>query len=1803
VGTPGAVDVIVTTPGGTSVAVAADRFTYLAAPTVTAVSPGAGPLAGGHTITITGTAFTLPATVSFGRAAASNVVVVNASTLTAIVPAGAGTVDVTVTTNGGTSASSAADQFTYLGVPAVTGVSPRLSRMSGRTPVTITGANFASPVTVHFGLASASNVRVVDTGTITATSPAGTSAVDVTVTTAGGKSATSSADLYTYLPLPTLAQVSPTSGPTAGGIAVTITGTSFAGPASVSFGGMAASNVLVRSSTTITASSPPGAPGSVNVFVTTAGGTSGAVAADRFTYLAVPTVTAVSPSAGPLAGGTSVTITGTAFAPPATVSFGGVAASNVVVKNGSRITATAPAGSGTVDVTVTTNGGTSVTSAADRFTYLAAPTLTEVSPNIGPTSGGTSVAISGANFVSPATVHFGPALASNVNVMGDGSITATSPAGTGFVDVTVTTPGGTSATSAADVYTYLPVPTVTQVSPASGLTTGGTAVTITGSNFAAPASVSFGDAAASDVAVNDATTITATSPPGALGSVDVIVTTPGGTSSPVAGDQFTYVETLALTPTAASPGSSVTAAIAGFSSGETVQLVFNGADIASCVVAANGTCSARFSVRSNTVPGTYTVTANGSNGDSAAATFTVTGTLSLSVSYRASGWYANVFVSGFAGGEPIAFSFNQTSVGSCTAYPGGTCVIDFVVASEPAGPYIVTATGESSGIFASATFPEPLLALSPHSGAPGSLSTAIAGWFSAYEEVTITYDGAFIGSCTTDSTGSCTLPFVVPAGAPYATYEVTATGQTSQRSTTSFFEVIIPSIDLNPSSGGPGTSVTAYMGGFPIFDALIEITYGGVTIGSFEAATDGEAYAEFSVPAGNPSGTYLVVATGQTSGYVATTTFDQNVGVLTLSPSSGSPGASTIASASGFASGESIQFAFDGTPVGTCTADASGSCTSQATAPANDFGPSDNVTATGAVSGVVATATFQIIPTLTLSPSSGGPGASVVAVVSGFGTDDWILITYGGVQVDGWCNVFAGYCTMSFTVPAGLAAGTIQVTATGQNSGLSASAPFTQNVASLALSPSSGGPGSTVTAMASGFDAGETVNISYWYGGPQVASCTTDANGACSPSFSVPPEGTGDYPVHAAGLTSGLWAEAWFNQNLGLLTLSPSSGGAGACTSASVSGFGYAEKIQFAFDGTALGSCTTDANGSCTSQITVPVVGPAGSYIVTATGADSGITASATFQVVPTLSISPSSGGPGSSVSVVGGSFHAGEQVLLSYGGISLASCTADASGSFTTSFTVPPDNPAGPYVVDANGQHAQFVQEAASLLLNPDSGESGSASTALARGFAAAEAVEITFAGLQVGSCTTDAIGSCSASFTVPTNNPNSTCTLAATGLTSGLGASATFVESTPLLTLSPSFGAPGASASVSAIGFASGELVQFAFNGVSLGSCVADATGSCASQTTVPDGGPGGSYSVTATGASSGLIASTTFQVMPTIALNPSSGGPGSSVSAIASGFGAGEHVAITYSGLSTGDCVTDAGGSCTTSFTVPAIDPAGAWEVGGAGQTSQMCASAPFTQNVASLVLSPSDGGPGTAVTVIAGDFSAGETVELTFSGIQVASCTANAVGFCAAMFNTPMGEPNGNYPVAASGLASGLGATTSFSQDARVVLLSPSGASSGASVSASVLGYQSGETVTFRFFGKGQTVGSCVADSTGACTGQITVPSGYSAGSYDVTARDTSGDSAYTTFQVVQALALNPSAGSPGSSTIATASGFAYYENVTITYGSVLMGSCNAGATSSCSLSFSVPNGYPSGMYEVTATGDSSGLAASEPFSQQ
>ena len=175
----------------------------------------------------------------------------------------------------------------------------------------------------------------------------------------------------------------------------------------------------------------------------------------------LPSVDSLSISSGTSLGGTSLDINGVNFSGATQVDFGSTPAISFTVDSDTMISAVSPAGSGTVDITVTTSAGTSATSSADQFTYVTTPPpppgqppkIISASPKTGPKSGGTQVFIYGSNFTGATKVDFGTQSAT-FTILSDSEILATSPAGTGQVSLSVKNSAGTSPTVAQAHFTY-----------------------------------------------------------------------------------------------------------------------------------------------------------------------------------------------------------------------------------------------------------------------------------------------------------------------------------------------------------------------------------------------------------------------------------------------------------------------------------------------------------------------------------------------------------------------------------------------------------------------------------------------------------------------------------------------------------------------------------------------------------------------------------------------------------------------------------------------------------------------------------------------------------------------------------------------------------------------------------------------------------------------------------------------------------------------------------------------------------------------------------------------------------------------------------------------------------------------------------------------------------------------------------------------------------------------------------------------------------------------------------------------------
>ena len=665
----GAVNVVVTNPDNQS-GTLNNGYSYTTtnpAPTVSGITPATGTTAGGTAISVTGTGFLAGTTVTLGGTAASNVVVVNSGTITATTGAhAAGAVNVVVT-NPDNQSGTLNNGYSYTTTnpaPTVSGITPATGTTAGGTAISVTGTGFLAGATVTLGGTAASNVVVVNSGTITATTGAhAAGAVNVVVTNPDNQSGTlnngysyttssgggtisyvqgnwatptnySSPVAVTYPAAQTAGNlnlvvvgwndtvatvssvvdsrgnsyalaIGPTTGTglrqsiyyaksiVGGSNTVTVTfsqaafyvdvrvleysGLDTAAPLDVTAAGVGTGWSANSGSATTTSGNELifgagttggtfGTPGTGFVtrqftsdsdisFDKTAVSAGSYNATSSLTYSSTwilqmatfrasgqggtnpaPTVSGITPATGTTAGGTAISVTGTGFLAGTTVTLGGTAASNVVVVNSGTITArTGAHAAGAVNVVVTNpdNQSGTLNNGYSYTTTNPAPTVSGITPATGTTAGGTAISVTGTGFLAGATVTLGGTAASNVVVVNSGTITATTGAhAAGAVNVVVTNPDNQSGTL-NNGYSYTttnPAPTVSGITPATGTTAGGTAISVTGTGFLAGATVTLGGTAASNVVVVNSGTITATTGAHAAGAVNVVVTNPGNQS-------------------------------------------------------------------------------------------------------------------------------------------------------------------------------------------------------------------------------------------------------------------------------------------------------------------------------------------------------------------------------------------------------------------------------------------------------------------------------------------------------------------------------------------------------------------------------------------------------------------------------------------------------------------------------------------------------------------------------------------------------------------------------------------------------------------------------------------------------------------------------------------------------------------------------------------------------------------------------------------------------------------------------------------------------------------------------------------------------------------------------------------------------------------------------------------------------------------------------------------------------------------------------------------------------------------------
>jgi hypothetical protein len=246
----------------------------------------------------------------------------------------------------------------------------------------------------------------------------------------------------------TISSIVPAKGSPEGGDTVAIYGSGFEESATITFDETMATDIEFVDQGQLNCVNPAHEPGSVTVKVSNPSGDF-AELVDGFRYVSAdqPEILYLQPRMGSIDGGTLVTISGRQFVSGASVTFGGIAATEVTTLDSQTLTCRTPAHSaGKVDVSVINPGvGNPSATYSDGFEYTegTGPVVQSVVPSVGSTLGQEVVIIHGGGFEAGSLVFFDGLPATIEVVDPPGAISCKTPAhDPGSVDVKVSNPDG-----------------------------------------------------------------------------------------------------------------------------------------------------------------------------------------------------------------------------------------------------------------------------------------------------------------------------------------------------------------------------------------------------------------------------------------------------------------------------------------------------------------------------------------------------------------------------------------------------------------------------------------------------------------------------------------------------------------------------------------------------------------------------------------------------------------------------------------------------------------------------------------------------------------------------------------------------------------------------------------------------------------------------------------------------------------------------------------------------------------------------------------------------------------------------------------------------------------------------------------------------------------------------------------------------------------------------------------------------------------------------------------------------------------
>lgn len=686
---------------------------------------------------------------------------------------------------------------------------------------------------------------------------------------------------------------------------------------------------------------------------------------------------------------------------------------------------------------------------------------------------------------------------------------------------------------------------------------------------------------------------------------------------------------------------------------------------------------------------------------------------------------------------------------------------------------------------------------------------------------------------------------------------------------------------------------------------------------------------------------------------------------------------------------------------------------------------------------------------------------------------------------------------------------------------------------------------------------------------------------------------------------------------VGSITLSPTSGPPGSSVTVTGTGFAPNTTTSILFDGLFVAEQATNASGAFTKSITIPTTATTGSHPIVA---NDGVSTSNTVQFTvtapqPLITLSPTSGITGTTVTISGSNFGASKTITITFDSASITTnptvVTSSGTGAFSATIAIPNTAATGSHTISATDGSLTasgiFNVVSTSITLSPTSGAIGTAVTVSGVNFATNTNITIKFDNNAIttnpATVTSSSTGSFSATITIPTGTAVGNHSISATDGTKTQ--SATFTVVATSITLSPTSGVAGSTTTVTGTGFVSGATITIKIDSTTLtttpASIVASSSGGFSASITIPSTTSSGDHTISASDTT-GKTATATFSVLVsgTITLSPNVGNSGASVTVTGSNFNTNSAVTIKFdsTALTTNPATvtTTSSGTFTATITIPVTASAGSHTIT-ATDASGRIGSATFTVAAGGVItLSPTSGDSGTSITVTGSNFTANTRVTIKFGTILVATTPSTVItgtsGGFLAKFDVPAGVAGGSHTIVATDDTGKIGAATFTVQGSgESVTLSPASGSVGTTVTVTGSNFVSNTAVTIKFDGNTLTTNpaTITTTSTGTFTATITIPNSV-AGSHTV-AVTVGSKTATATFTITQSqgisITISPTSGTVGTSITVTGSGFSPTKGVTINLDSSLVATSTTSSSGTFSALFTILATVTAGSHTVTA----------------